>query len=150
MVTHQIEMFSIPAYTLLFIALWIGICQLISGVGGWRILSRQYRAAAPFEGKKFWFKSAGMRYRTTYNNCLIVGADKYGLYLAMFPIFRPGHPPMFISWTEISTEEGSRRFFGGFVKFKFAKLPDVPLFFSKKFAARIFQTRQESQRGFNS
>jgi len=149
MFANQLEPFSIPAYIFIFIALWICVCQLISTAGGWRILSRDYRAAASFDGKKLWFKSAGMRRWTNYNNCLVVGANKYGLYLAVLPIFRVGHPPLFIPWTEISTEAGSRRLFGDFVKFKFAKQPDVPVIFSKKLAARILKTRQDSQQGFN-
>ena len=149
MFVNQLESSSISLYIFFFIALWICICQLISTAGGWRILGRDYRAATPFDGKKLWFKSAGMRYWTNYNNCLIVGADKYGLYLAVLPIFRVGHPPLFIPWTEISTEAGSRHLFGNFVKFKFAKQPDVPVIFSEKCAARIFKTRQDSQHGFN-
>jgi hypothetical protein len=54
MFANQLEPFSIPAYILIFIALWICVCQLISTAGGWRILSRDYRAAASFDGKKLW------------------------------------------------------------------------------------------------
>jgi hypothetical protein len=55
-----------------------------------------------------------------------------------------------VSWhNPLSTEAGRRRFFGDFVKFKFAKQPDVPVVFSEKFAARIFKTRQDSQHGFS-
>ena len=146
---NQLESSSVSLYIFFFIVLWICICQFISIAGGWRILGRDYRAAAPFDGKKLWFKSAGMRYWTNYNNCLIVGANTYGLYLAVIAIFRVGHPPLFIPWAEISTEEGSRRLFGDFVKFKFAKQPDVPVIFSEKFAARIFKIRQDSQHGFS-
>lgn len=144
MVTNQLEAFSLPAYLLLFIVLWICVCQLISSAGGWRILSRDYRAAAPFEGKKFWFKSGALRRWTNYNNCLVVGANRYGLYLSVLPIFRVGHPSLFIPWTDISTEAAVRRLLPDVVKFSFAKQPDVPVIFSKKLAARIFQMRQES------
>lgn len=51
-ISNQLEAFSIPAYIILFIVLWIGICQLISTAGGWSKLSRDYRVAAPFDGKK--------------------------------------------------------------------------------------------------
>jgi hypothetical protein len=149
MFVNQLESFSIPLYIFFFILLWICVCQLISTAGGWRILGRDYRAAAPFDGKKLWFKSAGMRYWTNYNNCLIVGANKYGLYLAVLPIFRVGHPPLFIPWTDISTESTKRRLLPDVVKLSFAKQPDVPVIFSKKFAARIFKARQDSQQGFN-
>jgi hypothetical protein len=138
-----------PVYILIFIALWSCICHLISAAGGWRRLRRDYRAAAPFDGKKLWFKSAGMRRWTNYNNCLVVGANKYGLYLAVLPIFRVGHPPLFIPWTDISTEAASRRLLPDVVIFSFAKQPDVPVIFPKKCAARIFKTRQDSQQGFN-
>lgn len=147
---NQLESYSIHLYVFFFMILWICICQLISTVGGWRKLSRDYSAAAPFDGKKFWFKSAGMRYWTNYNNCLIVGADRYGLYLAVLPIFRVAHPPLFFPWTDISNEAGSRRLFGDFVKFNFIKQPDVPVIFSEKLAARIFKMRQDSHQGLNA
>jgi hypothetical protein len=64
--------------------------------------------------------------------------------LSVFPIFRIGHPPLFFPWTDISTEAGSRRFFGDFVKFKFTKQPDVPVIMSKRLATRIFKMKEES------
>lgn len=51
-ISNQLEAFSIPAYIILFIVLWIGICQLVSTVGGWSKLSRDYRVVAPFDTKK--------------------------------------------------------------------------------------------------
>jgi hypothetical protein len=106
-----------------------------------------------FDGKKLWLKSVGMRRWTNYNNCITVGANKYGLYLAVLPIFRVGHPPLFFPWTDISTEAGSRRFFGEFVKFKFSKQPDVPVIMSKGLkglAARIFKMKAENQPGLSA
>jgi hypothetical protein len=147
MFANQFEPFSVPAYIAGFIVLWICVCQLISVSGGWRTLSRDYRANSGFEGKKIWLKSARLRHWTNYNNCLVLGSNKYGLYLAVLPIFRVGHPPLFIPWMDISTEEGSRRLWGDFVKFEFAKQPGVPVVFRKKLAARIFKLRQESQNG---
>jgi hypothetical protein len=73
MFLNQLESSSISLYIFFFIVLWIFICQLISIAGGWRILGRDYRAAAPFDGKKLWFKSAGMRYWTNYKRQMILG-----------------------------------------------------------------------------
>lgn len=150
MSAYQFEPFSIPAYILFFIILWICVCKLISAAGGWRILARDYRANSLFDGKKLWLKSVGMRRWTNYSNCITVGANKYGLYLSVFPIFRVGHPPLFFRWTDISTVENSRPLFGDIVKFNFAKQPDVPIIFSKRLAARIFKMRAESQPGSNT
>jgi hypothetical protein len=146
---NQFDPFSVSAYILSFIIIWVGVSKLLSVVGGWNMLSRDYRANSIFDGKKMWLKSIGMRRWTNYNNCITVGANKYGLYLAVLPIFRVGHAPLFIPWAEISTEAGSRRLFGNFVKFRFAKQPDVPVIFSEKCAARIFKIRQDSQNGYS-
>lgn len=143
MYANQFEPFSMPIYVLFFIIFWMAVCKLISAVGGWKILSRDYRANSAFDGKKMWLKSIGLRRWTNYNNCITVGADKYGLYLAVLPMFRVGHPPLFFPWADISTEAGSRRFFGDFVKLKFTKQPDVPVILSQKLAARIFKIKEE-------
>jgi hypothetical protein len=92
MYANQFEPFSVLTYVLFFILIWAGVCKLISAVGGWKRLSRDYRANSAFEGKKMWLKSVGLRRWTNYNNCITVGADKYGLYLSVFPVF-PGWPP---------------------------------------------------------
>ena len=142
---NQFLPLSVPAHILFFIIIWVGVCKLISVVGGWNILSRDYQANSAFAGKKMRLKSVGMRRWMSYNNCITVGADKYGLYLSVFPLFRVGHPPLFFPWTDISTEEGSRRLLGDFVKFTFTRQPDVPVIFSKKLAAGIFKLNEESR-----
>lgn len=147
MSAYQFEPFSVPAYILLFIILWICVCKLISATGGWRILARDYRANSLFDGQKLWLKSATMRRWTNYNNCVNIGANKYGLYLSVLPLFRVGHPPLFIPWADISTEAVSRRLLPDVVKFSFAKQPEVPVILSKKLAGRIFKLRQDSQQG---
>jgi len=147
MSAYQFEPFSVPAYILLFIILWICVCKLISATGGWRILARDYRANSLFDGQKLWLKSATMRRWTNYNNCVNIGANNYGLYLSVLPLFRVGHPPLFIPWADISTEAASRRLLPDIVKFSFAKQPEVPVILSKKLAGRIFKLRQDSQQG---
>ena len=119
MSAYSFEPFSVPAYILLFIILWMVVCKLIAAAGGWRTLSQNYRAVSVFDGQKLWLKSIGMRKWTNYSNCITVGANKYGLYLSVLLIFRVGHPPLFFPWTDISTEATSRRLLPDIVKFKF-------------------------------
>jgi hypothetical protein len=145
----KMHLISIPAYILIFIALWICVCKLISIFGGWKTLSQDYQANSAFDGQKLWLKSATMRRWTNYNNCVNIGANKYGLYLSVLPIFRIGHPPLFIPWTDISTEAANRRLLPDVVKFYFAKQPEVPVILSKKLAAKIIRMRQDSQQGFS-
>jgi hypothetical protein len=147
MSAYQFEPLSVSAYILFFIILWICICKLISATGGWRKLARDYRANSLFDGQKLWLKSATMRRWTNYNNCVNIGVNKYGLYLSVLPIFRIGHPPLFIPWMDISTEAATRRLLPDVVNFSFAKQPEVPVILSKKLAAKIFRMRQDSQQG---
>lgn len=147
MFTNQLEPYSVPAYILFFIALWICVCKLISVFGGWKTLSQDYQANSAFDGQKLWLKSVAMRRWTSYSNCVNIGANKYGLYLSVLSIFRVGHPPLFIPWTDISTEAIPRRLLPDVVKFSFAKQPEVPIILFKKLAAKIFRMRQDSQQG---
>jgi hypothetical protein len=143
MVAVQFEQFPVPVFILFFIILWMGVCKVLAAAGGWQMLARDYRANAPFDGQKMWLKSAGMRRWMNYNNCITVGANRYGLYLAVLPIFRLGHPPLFFPWTDLSTEDCHSRLFGDFVKFKFTRQPDIPVIFSRRLATRIFELKQE-------
>ena len=43
-----------------------------------------------------------MRWASHYGSCLNVGADGTGLKLSVAFLFRAGHPPLFIPWTEVS------------------------------------------------
>ncbi len=147
MSAYPFEAFSVPAFIIFFIILWICVCKLISATGGWRTLARDYRANTAFDGQKRWLKSATMRRWTNYNNCVNIGANKYGLYLSVLPVFRVGHPPLLIPWTDISTEAAKRRLLPDAVKFSFAKQPEVPVILSEKLAAAIFKMRQDSQQG---
>ena len=134
-------------FLLFFLALWICITLLISIIGGWRLMSKAYRTGFSFDGRKLRMKSGGMRWRTNYVACLTIGANREGLFLAVFPIFRIGHPPLFIPWNDISTEDRNQPVFFPTVKFIFGKCPNVHLVLSKKLADRIFRMREESRRG---
>jgi hypothetical protein len=36
-----------------------------------------------------------------YRSCVTLGANARGLYLAVRPLFRIGHPPLFIPWSDV-------------------------------------------------
>ncbi len=132
-------------FPILFIIFWVAICMLLSIISGWSSLSKNYRANISFNGKKLRMKSATMRWGTNYGGCLTIGANSEGLFLAIFPIFRINHPPLFIPWKDISTENGKQFVFFDIVKFIFRKSSNVHLVVSKKLADRIFRMRDEWQ-----
>ncbi len=83
---------------------WMVIFTVLSHASGWAALAGQYRSQETFTGTCWSFQRGQMRWMTGYNNCLNVGGDPRGLYLAIsFPfvvIIR--HPPLFIPWRDIS------------------------------------------------
>jgi hypothetical protein len=90
---------------LLFVAIfpifWCAILLIISWTGGWRALAKKYSAVGEPEGKRFLFQSVKLGY-SNYGSCLTIIVSREGLYLRVFPIFRCGHPPLLIPWSEFS------------------------------------------------
>jgi hypothetical protein len=121
---------------LIFIFGWIAVSILIAQLSGWARLARHYRDDAPLDGSRFHFQSAGMRFGTNYSGCLTVGVNRKGIHLAVWFLFRFGHPPLVIPWRDITMTE-RKRFFMQQVVFRFARCPSIPLFISKRLADKI-------------
>ena len=122
----QTELFWIVPLALLgFVGFWSVIVGLISLFGGWQRLARQYRDLDNYQGRKLRMRS-GRLGASDYNGVLILGADFIGMYLAVSPLFRIGHPPLFIPWNDIQTGE-EQRLFTTYSTLSFAKVPRVKL-----------------------
>ena len=88
-----------------FLAIWTFATMSIAVVSGWRELARAYRAERPIIATAEWRNRRGrMRYGSAYKGCLNIAANAMGMQLSLWSIFRPGHPPLFIPWTDIQTE----------------------------------------------
>ena len=91
---------------LLAVVISFGLVGLIlvvtSSLSGWATLARTYHHEGNFAGECWRYQSAHMRWLSRYRHCLTVGADRTGLYLAIFRIFRVAHPPLFIPWSQVS------------------------------------------------
>lgn len=74
-------------------------------MGGWYSLSGRFRAqAAPYGETKTagpLFYGVKMRFRVNYGNVIRLTAAKDALYISILFLFRVGHPPLCIPWTEI-------------------------------------------------
>ncbi len=90
-----------PLFLLISVPFWCGVCLLVSALGGWRRLAQTYRVREAFGGTTWPFCSGELGL-ANYNGVLTLGADDRGLYLAVFVAFRPGHPPLFIPWPDIT------------------------------------------------
>jgi hypothetical protein len=130
------EQFPYAYLVLICILCWIALSILIAQLSGWARLARHYRADAPLDGDRFHFQSAGMRFGTNYNGCLTIGVDRKGLYLAVWFLFRIGHPPLLVPWRDITMTE-RKRFFIQQVVFRFDRYPRIPFIISKRLTAKI-------------
>jgi hypothetical protein len=88
---------------------WFFVLSLIARLGGWSELADRYAFEANFDGPRRGLQSLSLEriklMPMSYNNVVTVGADVRGLYLAMFVLFRPFHPPVLIPWADIAAEE---------------------------------------------
>lgn len=114
-----------PKYWFLsFVALAITVSIVVAQISGWAELARYYRATNPFQGQRWRFRSGRMRLAMSYNNCLTVGADQHGFYLAVFFLFRPGHPDLFVPWQYVTTNRG-RTLMWEWTELRFQQTPHV-------------------------
>lgn len=86
----------------IIVGLWVASSVLLSHLGGWAALARQYGCAREFVGPRWKLQSGQMRYLVGYNNCLTLGANREGLYISLAVPFFLGHQPLFIPWRDIS------------------------------------------------
>jgi hypothetical protein len=128
-------------FPVFFIGLWAFVLFLVALLSGWSRLAQAYQAHTRFEGEIWRFRTGHFGW-ARYNGCLTVGANYEGLYLAVFPLFRIGHPPLFIPWYDITTAE-KKGFLSSYLEFKFARAPSVTLHIHRSLGEAIVGKRDE-------
>ncbi len=86
---------------------WFLLIALISYGGGWHALAQLYpdNPMAVVDGPSWSFQSMSLRTWCGYNGCMMIVAGDDGLRLAVWPIFRPAHPPLFLPYDEMTFED---------------------------------------------
>lgn len=97
-------------FPVFFISLWCFICKLLSFIGGWHRLTVMYPAGheKPLIEHRMQAGKVGL---ARYKGCLNVGLLPEGLHLSVMWLFRLGHPPLLIPWSELRNFR-SHRFLG--------------------------------------
>jgi hypothetical protein len=124
-------------FPVFFAIMWLVICFMLSAMGGWRALAVHYASTFPFPDTRFRFRSAQFGGFVSYGSCLTLGAGPSGLYLAILLPLRLGHPPLLISWADITARE-ARRWLCAYIDFEFAKAPGVSVRLSRRLAQNLF------------
>lgn len=125
----------------LFIAVWIGIMQLIAILSGWKKLAARFPAGEPLEGERFRWVSGRLDGHSRYNNCINVTVSEIGIELSMVFFFRFAHPPLFIPWEAIESLKNSKGWIAVTSQMKLRD-EDIQLtLFGEKLAASIDKRR---------
>jgi hypothetical protein len=98
-----LQILIVPGFLLYFLAIWLGACWAIARFGGWAALAARYRVEKLPAGKCYYFQSASFSAAglpCNYGSCLTMIVSERGLGLVVFPIFRLGHPPLLIPWSD--------------------------------------------------
>lgn len=98
----------------MFVLIWVGVCAVLSMLGGWTSLAGEFRARQRTDGQRFRFVFGSMgsrKFRVSYGGCLFVTVNETGFGLSVLLPFRPLCPPLFIPWTEVVSAETRRLFF---------------------------------------
>lgn len=125
-------------FPLFFIAGWLLVSYFLSALGGWQSLVKHYAASAPFRGRYFRFRSAQFGGYVNYGGCLTIGSGTEGLYLAVLPLFRVGHPPLLIPWSDVSARKARTWFFEA-VEIDFTKVPGFSVRLTHRLAEELFR-----------
>lgn len=125
-------------FVVYFIALWCFVCYSLSWIGGWHALAQRYRFEQDFVGEQWRFRSGKMRWIASFGNCLTLGANSSGLYLAVLFLFRPGQPPLFIPWSEITAQREQRMFIRR-IRFTLGNDVRIPLWINQRLGDQILE-----------
>jgi hypothetical protein len=121
-----------------FVFFWCCLLIVIGRVSGWILLAQKYRTDAPFGGPRWHFQQAQMRWQCNYGFILTVGANPTGLFLKPLVFFRPGHPPLFVPWSETQIEMKRYSFWAGTnMEVHFPNVPGTFIRFPENLAKRI-------------
>jgi hypothetical protein len=119
-----------------FAAFWVLILNLVGYGSGWWALASVYPHTGEFKGKLRRGRSLRLN-SGNYNGAVTVGTNAEGLHLATIFLFRPGHPPLFIPWTDITAKVTKGWFGARYLELNFTQAPGIRVQFPEKLGNEI-------------
>lgn len=98
-----------------FPLIWVGACFLFSRLSGWSRLADHYKAAYSIpaeDSTATWTPFYATLGRVESKNVIKIGANRHGIFLKVFILFRLFHPTLFIPWKDIRCTPQGNSFFG--------------------------------------
>lgn len=138
--TNTLSPDFLPFFPILFIALWVLVCELISFVSRWHALARRFtqqsqpygetRSAGPF------LYSVYGRFWTGYNSVVRITTSDRAVYLSVLLPFRAGHAPLCIPWQEIALGR-TRHFLHRYVVLTLGTEERIPIRITERMAGKL-------------
>jgi hypothetical protein len=100
----------VAAFCIFFPLLWTGIVMFLSRASGWHGLAQRFACPVAPAGETHSAQSAMFGWARYKSTVTVTIADQ-GVHLALFFLFKMGHPPILIPWSEIESAETSSYLF---------------------------------------
>jgi len=97
---NQVLLFILIIFPIAFVGVWSFVLWILSHVGGWQALAQQYRTTRKPTGHCFNAEAIRLGL-VNYNFISQLCSTPAGLYLSVWSIFKIGHPPLLIPWSEL-------------------------------------------------
>ena len=129
-----------PLFPIIFIAAWVLVCLLIGSMSGWLALAARFRQQSDPCGETRtagpWFYAVYMRFWTHYSSIVRITAAEDALYLSVLLLFRMGHSPLRIPWSEIRLSQ-TKYFWRRYVVLTLGLQESIPLRISERMARNL-------------
>lgn len=130
-------------FLVVFVAMWIGVGLVLSRAGAWSRLAKRYPAPPrPLVGLSFRGCS-GRLGEVRYSGVLDFVATPVGVQVSAMVLFRAGHPPFFVPWSEIEIVPAPRRWWNA-MRLRFPGVPGAWLDVSEDLGRRLAQAAHAS------
>ena len=103
---------------------------------GWGELAAAYRATSSFQGTPVAWRRLELGFSRVLFYPSRVAANRSGLYITAFPLFRPFNPPLFIPWGDLTFQE-VRSHTSLPVRVRFRRAPSAYLVITERLASSI-------------
>lgn len=155
-IVHLVLMAAMPAWgvtavaTAALVSFWVVLSLVIGRLTGWAALARAYRSQWPMDGPRLRFQSLRLGSWGGYNQAITFACGMAGLHIAVLFILRPGHPPLFVPWEDVTVRAEEWKLFflrGRCVRMYFRECPRVAVGLSPYRTRRLLKLMPEEVAG---
>lgn len=108
-------------------ASWTAVFWIIGQLDGWHALAAHYRISRPTRPFEHRFVTVGLSMMAWYRYSMQIALTPEGITITPFSVFRPGHPPLHIPWSEVVCAQPVQIWATDALEIRTRAAPHVPL-----------------------